>query len=77
MCIAAVLCWFLPESPVYLLNLNKTERAIAVMTRIAKFNGKQDEFMPVAESARAEMEQLTVKSDTKEKETPPIMFYLR
>lgn len=38
MCIAAVLCWFLPESPVYLLNLNHTEKAISVMTKIARFN---------------------------------------
>lgn len=32
MIIAGILVWFLPESPVYLLSLNKTEQAIKVMS---------------------------------------------
>lgn len=34
----ALFSWFLPESPVWLLSLNRTEQAIQVMTKIAKIN---------------------------------------
>jgi len=44
MYLAALLCWFLPESPVYLLSLNRIEEAIQVMQKIARWNRKENNF---------------------------------
>ena len=77
--LGALFSWFLPESPVWLLSLNRTEQAIQVMTQIAKVNKKEDQFRRAADQARVDMIELQRNSANVEKvkETPKIMFYLR
>ena len=34
-----IMCYFLPESPHYLLSLNRVDETFEVFRRVAKFNG--------------------------------------
>jgi len=42
--VGAILPFFLPETPVYLLSLRRTDQTIAVMKKIAKVNKKERKF---------------------------------
>lgn len=40
--IGALLCWWLPESPVFLFSLRRYEEAVQVFAKIAQVNKKED-----------------------------------
>lgn len=42
--IGAILSWFLPESPSYLMSLDRYDELIAMFKRIAKYNKASDQF---------------------------------
>ena len=56
MCIAAIFCWIIPESPVYLLELNRFEEAKEVMLKMARFNRSESEFRVACDNAHMAME---------------------
>ena len=42
--LSAILCFFLPESPGFLLSLNRVEETLNVFKKIAKVNGATARF---------------------------------
>ena len=42
--LSAILCFFLPESPAFLLSLNRVEEALNIFKRIARVNGATATF---------------------------------
>ena len=43
-CTSAICSWFLPESPIWLLSLNRIEEAVNECAKIARVNGRKMEF---------------------------------
>ena len=80
--IGAVACFYLPESPQFLIQLNQFDEALQVFRRIAKINGKLDKLN--SEYPNAEVLELKTNSDRIETvddqevtKTPPTIYFLR
>ena len=43
---SCAVCWFLPESPIWFLNKNRTNKAIPSLEKIARINGRELVFNP-------------------------------
>ena len=43
---SCIICWFLPESPIWFLNKNRAHKATPSLEKIARINGRTLEFDP-------------------------------
>ena len=81
--VGAVACFYLPESPQFLIQLNQFDEALQVFRRIAKINGRLDKLN--SEYPNAEVLEFKTNSDSIEtlddqepvSKTPPTIYFLR
>ena len=80
--LGAGLCWFLPESPVYLLSRKKIPETLAVFTRMAKVNKREDQLKEKEAELVAGLEAACYsigkdETTTAHDETPSTLWFLK